>query len=183
MTVAIRRRRMAEETRHTLAGAAVFAGLVILFILSAASNGGPLGSYSITARFATVEGVFIDSPVRLAGVRIGRVSAMDYDWRTQRAVLTLEIDPGVELPNDSLAIVTSEGMLGGRFIKIDPGGSTDMLADGDEIEFTQGSVLFEELLAKIITAVEQKRLARHAAETGGAPAEAAPPQGGTGAGQ
>lgn len=161
-----RRRRMAEETRHILAGAAVLAALVLLFVLSAGSDGAALGSYTVTAKFDSAEGVYIDSPVRLAGVSVGRVTAMDYDSETQRAVLKLAIDPGIELPLDSLAIITSEGMLGGRFIKMDPGGELDLLQEGDEIEYTQGSVMFEELLAKIIISVEQKRLAQRAAETG-----------------
>ena len=89
---------------------------------------------------------------------------MAYDSASQRTVLTLEINPGVEVPLDSIAIITSEGLLGGRFIRLDPGGSMDLLVDGDTIEYTQGSIQFEELLARIILTVEQKRLARRAAE-------------------
>ncbi len=155
-----RRRRLPESTRHTLVGAVAVGVLAVLFILSAGPGGGAIGSYRVTAQFASAEGLHVDSAVRLAGVRVGRVIAMDYDSATQRAAVTLEIDPGVELPQDSVAIVTSEGMLGGRFIRLDPGGSPDLLADGDAIEYTQGSILFQELLAKVILAVEQKRLAR-----------------------
>ena len=161
---AARARRMPEETRHILVGALVFMLLIMLFTFSTASDGGALGSYQITAKFNTVEGVYIDSPVRMSGVDIGRVTAMAYDSTSQRAILTMEIWPGMELPFDSLAIVTSEGMLGSRFIRLDPGGDEELLAEGDEIEFTQDSILFEELLAKIITTVEQNRLARKAAK-------------------
>ncbi len=164
-----RRRRLPESARHTLVGAVALSVLAVLFVLSAGRGSGAIGSYSITAQFPSAEGVYIDSAVRLAGVQIGRVTAMDYDSATQRAALTLQIDPGVELPQDSIAIITSEGMLGGRFIRVDPGGSPDLLADGDAVEFTQGSILFEELLAKVILAVEQKRLARRAGDT--APAD------------
>jgi len=159
-----RRRRLSEEARHTIVGAAVLAVLAALFVLSAGPRGGPIGSYTLTARFPSAEGIFVDSPVRLAGVDVGRVSGMAYDSTTQRTVLSLEIDPGIELPADSIAIVTSEGMLGGRFIRLDPGGSLDLLADGDAIEYTQGSIQFEELLAKVILAVEKKRKERRAAE-------------------
>ncbi len=159
-----RRRRMAEETRHILVGALVFLLLIALFTFSTASDGGALGSYHITAKFNTVEGIYIDSPVRMSGIDVGRVAAMAYDSGSLRAILTMEIWPEMELPLDSLAIITSEGMLGSRFIRLDPGGEIDLLAEGDEIEFTQDSILFEELLAKIITTVEQNRLARNAAE-------------------
>ena len=76
----------------------------------------------------------------------------------------MEIAPEVELPLDSIAIVTSEGMIGSRFIRMEPGGELEMLRDGDRLDYTQGSIMFEELLAKIIISVEQGRLARHAAE-------------------
>lgn len=117
------------------------------------------GSYRIVARFNSVEGVFLDSPVRLSGVQIGRVAGLDYDSDSLRAVVSLEIHPGIELPADSIAIVTSEGMLGDRFIQLDPGGAIEMLTDGDEVEFTQDSIMFEELLAKIILTVERQRAA------------------------
>jgi phospholipid/cholesterol/gamma-HCH transport system substrate-binding protein len=163
-----RRRRVAEETRHILVGAAVFVGLAVLFAISAGSDGGRLGSYRVIAQFTTAEGVFMDSPVRLAGVQIGRVSAMDYDSGRQQAIVTMEIVPEIDLPLDSIAIITSEGMIGGRFIRMEPGGELDMLRDGDRLDYTQGSIMFEDLLEKIILTVEQNRLARREAEKAGA---------------
>ena len=164
-----RRRRLSEEARHTLIGAAVIAVLAMLFVLSAGRDRGAIGSYTLTARFPSAEGIFVDSPVRLAGVDVGRVTGMAYESATQRTVLTLEVGSKIDLPADSIAIVTSEGMLGGRFVRLDPGGSLDLLGDGDAIEYTQGSIQFEELLAKVILAVESKRLARRA---GGGAADA-----------
>jgi len=169
-----RRRRLSAEVRHVLVGALVLAALALLFVLSAGRESGAIGSYEVTARFPSAEGVRVDSAVRLAGVQIGRVTAMDYQSQTQSAIVTMEIDPGVELPTDSIAIVTSTGMLGGRFIRLDPGGELDLLADGDEIEYTQGSIMFEELLAKIIISVEQKRLAQREAERDASGASGAP---------
>lgn len=155
---------MGEETLHILVGATVLLGLVVLFAISAGSDGGRLGSYRIVAHFATAEGIFVDSAVRLAGVQIGRVSDMEYDSSRQQAVVTMEIAPYVELPLDSIAIITSEGMMGGRFIRIEPGGELEMLRDGDRMDYTQGSIMFEDLLAKIITTVEQNRRKRRAEE-------------------
>jgi len=159
-----RRRRMAQETRHILVGAAVFIGLVVVFVFSAGSDGGTLGSYRVVAHFPTAEGVYLDSPVRLAGVPIGRVSEMEFDSKRQVAIVTMEIAPKVQLPLDSIAIITSESMIGGRFIRMEPGGELDMLRDGDRLDYTQGSIMFEDLLAKIINTVEQNRLARRNAE-------------------
>lgn len=154
------RQRLSDEGRHIAVGAVALVLIVLLFSFAAGSDSGALGGYRIKARFNSVEGVVRDSPVRLSGVQIGRIAGLDYDSGSQRAVVIMEIRPGIELPDDSIAIVTSEGMLGDRFIRIDPGGSLDMLRDGDEIEFTQDSILFEELLAKVITTVERQRRAR-----------------------
>lgn len=164
--VAAGKHRMAEETRHILVGVVVVLLVALLFLFAARTDRGALGSYRITASFNSVEGVFLDSPVRLAGVQIGRIVGMDYDSGRQQAVVTMSIRPGIELPSDSLAIVTSEGMMGDRFIRIDPGGALDMLKDGDRIEFTQDSILFEELLAKVITTVERQRRERGAGDAG-----------------
>lgn len=158
------RRRMAEETRHIIVGAAVFLGLATLFALSAGSDGSTQDSYRVIAHFNSAEGVYLDSPVTLAGVPVGRVAVMEFDSERQQAIVTMEIAPDVELPLDSIAIVTSEGMIGGRFIRMEPGGELEMLRDGDRLDYTQGSIMFEELLAKIILSVEQGRLARRAAE-------------------
>lgn len=157
------RRRLPEETRHILIGAGVFALLLVIFAVLAGRGAGMVDGYRIVAGFDSVDGVFLESPVRLAGVDIGRVAALDYDSRQRRAVVTMEIRSGIELPDDSIAIVTSEGLLGDRFIRLDPGGSLDMLADGGEVEFTQGSILFTELLAKVIATVEQRRRAEELA--------------------
>ena len=159
-----RRPRMSEENRHILLGAGVFLAFVLLLAFSASGDYAPAGSYRISAKFNTVEGIYVGSAVRLSGVKVGRVAALDYESQTFRAVVTMEISRGLEIPLDSLALVTSEGMLGGRFIRLDPGGEIEMLQDGDEIEFTQDSILFEELLAKIILTIEQQRLDRRAAE-------------------
>ena len=85
---------------------------------------------------------------------------MEFDSGRQTAIVTMEIAPEVELPLDSIAIVTSEGMIGGRFIRIEPGGELEMLKDGERMDYTQGSIMFEDLLAKIILTVERNRLAR-----------------------
>lgn len=153
-------RRITEETRHILVGTGVFLLVALLFLFAARTDRSALGSYRITARFNSVEGIFQDSSVRLAGVRIGEVVGLDYDSDRQQAVVTMAIRPGIELPADSLAIVTSDGMMGDRFIRIDPGGSLDFLKDGGRIEFTQDSILFEELLAKVINTVERQRRER-----------------------
>lgn len=167
------RARMPEEIRHILIGAGVVVFALLVFAVLAGRGAGSVNGYEIVAGFDSVDGIFIDSPVRVAGVRVGRVAALDYDSSRRRAVVTMEIQSAIEMPDDSIAIVTSEGFLGDRFIRLDPGGSLDMLADGAEVEFTQGSILFTELLAKVILTVERRRRAEEEAAADAATQDAA----------
>ena len=57
-----------------------------------------------------------------------------------QAVLTMSIDKTVSLPDDSTAKVTSEGLLGSKFIALEPGGSEDKLKDGDQMGYTQSAI-------------------------------------------
>jgi phospholipid/cholesterol/gamma-HCH transport system substrate-binding protein len=89
--------------------------------------------------------------VRIAGVKVGTIRALDLDTETYRAVAQLEIDSDVRLPDDSDASILSEGLLGGSYVSITPGGSDLYLADGDEVMFTQGSVNLLDLVGAAIS--------------------------------
>ncbi|MEM8775282.1 MAG: outer membrane lipid asymmetry maintenance protein MlaD [Pseudomonadota bacterium] len=106
--------------------------------------------YSLTASFRSADGVDVGTDVRLAGVKIGRVNALELDPETYRAMATISIREDVEVPEDSALAVSSEGLLGGNFVEVLPGGSPFFLAAGDEIEFTQGSISLIGLLSKFV---------------------------------
>ena len=76
--------------------------------------------------------------------------AQELDRGSFEAVVRMTIAPDVELPDDTAAKIASESLLGGKYISLEPGGGIDMLADGDEIEYTQGSVSLEELIGQVI---------------------------------
>ncbi len=89
--------------------------------------------------------------MRLAGVKIGTVTGVTLNPETYRADTTFSVLDGVQIPDDSSAIVSSEGLLGGNFVEIMPGGSFGYFVPGDEILDTQGSVSLVSLLLKFVS--------------------------------
>lgn len=141
---------MAENRAEILAGAAVLATAIGFLVWSV--GGGQLssgtGSYTLTASFRSVEGVRAGSDVRLAGVKVGSVTKLSLNPETFYADAVVELDAGVKLPVDSAILISSEGLLGGNFVELVPGGAEEILAPGDEIEDTQGAVSLLTLLMK-----------------------------------
>jgi phospholipid/cholesterol/gamma-HCH transport system substrate-binding protein len=105
----------------------------------------------LTASFRSAEGITLGTDVRLAGVKIGTVSDMELNPTTFRAETEIQIQNGIELPYDSAITVASEGLLGGNYIEIVPGGSLDNLAAGDEIEDTQSAISLVSLMMKFVS--------------------------------
>ena len=86
----------------------------------------------------------------MAGVSVGTVSGLDLNLETYRADATFSIDEGVAIPDDSSAVVASEGLLGGTFVELVPGGSFEMYTEGAVIQDTQGAVSLIQLLLKFV---------------------------------
>ncbi len=110
--------------------------------------------YPLTASFRSAEGVGVGTDVRLAGVKVGTVTGLDLNAETFRAVATLTIRNGLALPEDTAAIIASEGLLGGNFVELLPGGSAFNFEPGDEIFDTEGSVSLVSLLLRFVTGGE-----------------------------
>lgn len=143
---------MRENTAEVVVGAAVLAAAAgfLWFILSATGVGGGTQGMALTANFRSAEGVSVGTDIRMAGVSIGTVSGLDLNLETYRAEATFAIDEGVLIPDDSAAVVASEGLLGGTFVELVPGGSFEMFADGAVIEDTQGAVSLIQLMMKFV---------------------------------
>jgi len=148
--------------------AAVFLGYAVLH-----SGRGDVAAEGqrLTARFDRIDGLVSGADVRLAGVKVGTVTATRIDPESFSAEVSMRIDRSLRLPSDSSAEVTSEGLLGGKYISIVPGGSETLLADGGRITETQGSVSLESLLGRFIFSVTQM----NAQQPADGAAEAAPP--------
>lgn len=108
------------------------------------------GGYHLIAKFENVDGIASGSDVKISGVKIGTIEDQFLDQKDFRATLKLNIDQHVKLPSDTSAKISSEGLLGSKYLSITPGGDEENLRDGDEILFTQSSVNLEDLLGKFI---------------------------------
>ncbi|MEP0960838.1 MAG: outer membrane lipid asymmetry maintenance protein MlaD [Roseobacter sp.] len=143
---------MAENTTEVLMGAGVLAAAIGFVVYAGQISGysGGNAAYELEASFRSLEGVSVGSDVRLAGVKIGTVSDVDLNAQTYRADTTVSLDSNVEIPDDSAIIISSEGLLGGSFVEIVPGGSPFFFEAGDTIEDTQGAVSLISLLLKFV---------------------------------
>ncbi len=130
-----------ERWGETILGAVVAVVAVGFFVFAAAQAGqtGSAAGYELTARFQRVDGIAVGSDVRVSGVKVGVVRAVELDPTTFDARLTLVVANGIQVLDDSTARVTSDGLLGGAYIAIEPAGM-DALPPGGEIPNTQGSV-------------------------------------------
>lgn len=107
--------------------------------------------YPLSASFRSAEGVTVGTDVRLAGVKVGTVTELQLNSQTFRADTKFTVVDGIEIPDDSAVVVASEGLLGGNFVEIMPGGSPFNFQPGDEIEDTQGAVSLVSLLMKFVS--------------------------------
>lgn len=143
---------MSESRAEVLAGGAVLA-VAIGFLVFAAQGAGITGTggrYPLTASFRSVEGVQVGTDVRLAGVKVGSVTALTLNPQTFYADATISVQEGILLPDDSSILISSEGLLGGNFVELLPGGSLDNIPPGGEILDTQGAVSLITLLLKFV---------------------------------
>ncbi|MEM9129029.1 MAG: outer membrane lipid asymmetry maintenance protein MlaD [Pseudomonadota bacterium] len=144
---------MASENMTEVAVGGVVLAIAAGFLFYAGQATGfssGASEYPLTASFRSADGVDVGTDVRLAGVKVGRVNAMELDPETYMAMATISVREDIEVPEDSALAISSEGLLGGNFVEILPGGSPFALAAGDEIEFTQGSVSLIGLLTKFV---------------------------------
>lgn len=145
---------MSEQTTEAIVGGVVLAvalGFVTYTGQATGIGGGSSGGYPLSASFRSLEGVSVGTDIRLAGVKIGSVTDIALNAETYRADTVLTVAGGVQIPDDSAVVVASEGLLGGNFIEIVPGGSPFYFSAGDEIEDTQGAVSLISLLLKFVS--------------------------------
>ena len=100
----------------------------------------PKSGYKLIAEFDRIDGLTVGSDVRMSGIKVGTVIDQKLNKQNFYATVTLAINDDIELPDDTSAKITMEGLLGGNYVSLTPGGSFDLLTDGDEISYTQGSV-------------------------------------------
>ncbi len=144
---------MASTKAESLIGAVVVATAIgfLIFAGQAGGFGKTNDTHQYFAKFFSAEGLSTGSEVHLAGVHVGTVTDLTLDTTTYQAIAFLDVRNDIEIPDDTEAKIASEGLLGGTFLELTPGGSDVMLVSGDEIIYTQGALSLLNLLMKFVT--------------------------------
>ncbi len=148
-------------------GAAITAVLVVVVVFVFGPSRFDDGSYSVKARFARADGLAVGGMVQAAGVPVGKIKELSLD-ENFRAIAVLQIDDGVVLDTDAIASIVTDGLFGDKFIQVDIGGGDITLGDGQEIAFTEDSLVLEDLLELIISQARQARAKAKASDGSGA---------------
>ena len=106
--------------------------------------------YTVSARFTSVAGLRVGANVEIAGVAIGRVSAIRLDNEDFTALVDMRINEGVPLSEDVMASVKTSGLIGDKYIAITPGGAEELLAPGSTITDTEPTLDIEALIGKVV---------------------------------
>jgi phospholipid/cholesterol/gamma-HCH transport system substrate-binding protein len=137
-----------------------FAALLFLTTQLPASGlkfGGAKVGYHVTAEFDDVGDLKVGSPVTMSGVRLGEVSAIRFDPKDYKAVVTMRFNPQYnQIPEDSYASIQTQGLLGGKYIGLSPGGSDTYLKDGSRIDQTQSAIVLESIINKFFANYSSK---------------------------
>ena len=146
---------MNNRTVEIGVGLFVALGTAALFMLAMqVSNLGTVSSsdsYILEAGFENIGGLKVRSPVTVSGVRVGRVSAIDYDDKAFEAVVTMSIYSNYDgFPEDTSASIFTAGLLGEQYIALEPGGSMKNLADGARVQLTQSALVMEQVIGQIL---------------------------------
>jgi phospholipid/cholesterol/gamma-HCH transport system substrate-binding protein len=136
---------------ETVMGAVVLVAAALFLVFAyKTSQLRTVSGYEVSANFSRVDGIHQGSDVRISGVKVGTVLAESLDPKTFLATIRMSIDPAIQLPDDTVAQVTSSGLLGDKYMSLTPGGSDKNIPPGGAIRYTQSSVSLENLIGQMI---------------------------------
>lgn len=145
---------MQNRTLEVGVGLFLLAGLLAFLLLALRVSGLTVGSdntYKVYANFDNIAGLTVRSKVTMAGVTIGKVTAIDLDRDSYMGRVTMQLDEAVNnLPADSTASILTAGLLGEKYIGISVGGEEEVLGEGGIIHDTQSSLVLEDLIGKFL---------------------------------
>jgi len=142
---------MKKYSKETVVGLFVVIGLLcITYMAVNLGNVGFIGenTYSLYGKFNTVSGLREGNPVNMLGLEIGRVQKFTMDQENQQVVVEFKLNEGIEVFDDAIASIKTEGLIGDKFVAIDPGGGGDLLEDGDIITDTNSPTDIMDLISK-----------------------------------
>ncbi len=149
---------MRHNFLETITGAIVLlvAGVFFAFGYQFSSSS-RMETIRVFANFDRVDGVSIGNDVRMGGVTIGHVGHITINKKTFKAIVAMDVDASLKIPKDSSAEISSESLMGGKYVNLSPGGDDEVLKTGDTISLTQSSVSLEGLLSKYIFSQNDKK--------------------------
>ncbi len=144
---------MKRQSFELSVGVFVLAGIIAVAYL--AVNLGELDIfgkqyYNLKARFQSVSGLNVGARVEVSGVGVGKVTAIDLDLKSMAALVTFKVIKELEVTDDTIASIRTSGLIGDKYIKLSPGGSEEVLAEGDIITETESAIDIEELIGKYV---------------------------------
>ena len=142
---------MKKYSKETVVGIFVVIGLACIgYMTVKLGNVGFFGdnSYSLFAKFNTVTGLREGNPVNMLGLEIGKVQKFTMDQENQQVLVEFKINKGIEIYDDAIASVKTEGLIGDKYVAVDPGGGGDLLANGDSITDTNSPTDIMDLVSK-----------------------------------
>jgi phospholipid/cholesterol/gamma-HCH transport system substrate-binding protein len=145
------------NTKSVEIGVGVFVALglaALLMLAMKVSNLAELTApdgYQLTARFENIGGLKVRAPVTMAGVRVGRVTEIDFDDNTYQAVVGFSVNPRyARIPLDTSASIFTAGLLGEQYIGLEAGGDEEFLTEGGEILLTQSAIVLEQVIGQFL---------------------------------
>ena len=141
---------MQRNSIETVMGGVVLivAGFFVTFAFTSAGVS-PVTGYEVSARFENASGLSPGTDVRMSGVKIGTVARQSLDPETFTAIVTMTIQSDLQLPLDTSARIIPDGLLGGNFVELEPGGELENIQPGGSIEYTQGAINIIDLATRL----------------------------------
>lgn len=137
-----------------LGGFILFVAAYFLIFSYTKANVSNVKGYTLVANFSGIGGLKTGDDVQISGVKVGSIAAVDLDPETYQARVTMSLDSSIQIPDDTVALISSESLLGGRYLALEPGGSEDILKPGERVAFTQAPQNLEQLLGKFIFSMQ-----------------------------
>jgi phospholipid/cholesterol/gamma-HCH transport system substrate-binding protein len=144
-----------SRTTEVTVGLFVALGIAALMVLalrvSDFSTAGSGEGYAISAKFSNIGGLKVRAPVKMAGVRVGKVADIRFDSDSYEAVVTMRIDGQYDrIPLDTTANIYTAGLLGEQYVALEAGGDFEFVGEGDELPLTQSAVVLEQVIGQVL---------------------------------
>ncbi len=136
--------------------AVILTGALLLGYVNSGTGKKEAPGYDLRATFKRTNGLGYGAEVRMSGMVIGRVTGYRLD-ESYRSVVTLRLNPDIALPKDTAALIHTDGLLGAKYIELQPGGDDANIKPGGSLVYTQDSLDLVDLLEKIVAMAKARR--------------------------